>query len=144
MEDKSNRVTEYELSLSYIQHMYDTRHQIFQFVVAVNTGLLAVVFQFIKTDITKVVLSVIGAIITVALTLMAKRSLRYLQELEAYARNLEEILDFGLIKETGSKMPKGIDSSEYLLFVYFTFVVTWVFSSIYFSLSFFGIISLSL
>jgi hypothetical protein len=139
MSVKPNRVTEYELTLSYIQHMYDTRHHIFQFVVAVNTGLLAVVFQFIKSDITKVAMSIIGAIITLALTLMAKRSLRYLQELEYYAKSLEDCIGFGLIKETGAKMPKGLDSSIYLFFVYWTFVCTWVFLSIYFTLSFFGI-----
>lgn len=139
-----NRITEYELSISYIQHMYDTRNHIFQFVVAVNTGLFALVFQFIKNDLTKVAMSVIGAIITLALTLMARRSLRYLQELETYTQRLEEVLGFGLIKETCRNMPKGTDSSIYLFFVYWTFIVSWVFLSVYFALSFAGIITSNL
>lgn len=138
MANETNQVVEYEMTISYIHHMYDTRHQIFQFVVAVNTGLLAVVFQFLQSNITKVVLSLIGTIITLALTLMARRSLQYLHELEAYASHLEKPLGFGLIKETGEKMPKGIDSSMYLFFVYWSFVCTWIFLSIYYILLLLG------
>ncbi|PPC85730.1 MAG: hypothetical protein CTY37_07590 [Methylotenera sp.] len=131
---ETNRVSEYEMTVAYIHHMYDTRHHIFQFVVAVNTGLLAVVFQFLQTNLTKVVLSLIGAIITLALTLMARRSLQYLKEVENYAAQLEKIMGFGLIGETSSKMPKGRDSSMYLFFVYWTFVITWIFLSFYYML----------
>jgi ABC-type branched-subunit amino acid transport system permease subunit len=123
--------------------MYDTRHHIFQFVVAVNTGLLAVVFQFLKSDPTKFILSTIGAVITIALTLMARRSLRYLQEVECYAQHLEKIIGFGLIRETGGKMPKGADSSVYLFVVYWTFVCTWIFLSIYYILRSIGIVNLN-
>jgi hypothetical protein len=35
-----NRDVEYQQTMSYIQHMYDTRHQIFQFV-KVDSGRLA-------------------------------------------------------------------------------------------------------
>ena len=131
---ETNRVSEYEMTVAYIHHMYDTRHHIFQFVVAVNTGLLAVVFQFLQTNLTKVVLSLIGAIITLALTLMARRSLQYLKEVEIYAMQLEKVISFGLIGETSSKMPKGLDSSMYLFVVYWTFVITWIFLSFYYML----------
>lgn len=139
MRDSANRDIEYEQTIQYIQHMYDTRHQIFQFVVAINTGLLAVVFQFLQRDVTKVIMSLLGALVTIALTLMARRSLRYLQEVETYASELERALDFGLIQRTSERMPKGIDSSVYLFVVYWTFVATWIVLGAYYVLRVVGV-----
>ena len=118
--------------------MYDTRHHIVQFVVGINTALLAVVFQFLTTDFAKTVLSIVGGIVTLALTLMARRSLQYLAEVERYAQELEKQLGFGLIRETSARMPNGIDSSVYLFVVYWVLVTTWALLSIYYALSLFG------
>lgn len=118
-------------------HMYETRHQVFQFVVGANTALFALVFQFVTSAAAKSVLSLVGGIVTLALTLMARRSLRYLAEVENYAQGLEEGLGFNLLRETNARMPKGVDSSMYLIFVYWALVVIWAISGIYFVLSLF-------
>lgn len=118
-------------------HMYETRHQVFQFVVGANTALFALVFQFVTSAVAKSVLSVVGGIVTLALTLMARRSLRYLTEVERYAQGLEGELGFNLLSETNSRMPEGVDSSTYLIFVYWALVVIWAISGIYFILSLF-------
>jgi len=133
-----SREVEYDKTIAYIHYMYDTRHQIVQFVVGINTALFAVVFQFLKTDIAKTILSFLGCIVTLAFTLMAKRALRYLTEVELYAQELEEQLGFGLIQKTSARMPKGVDSSLYLLVVYWILVVTWALLSIYYALRLFG------
>jgi hypothetical protein len=132
-----NRETEYEQALAYLFHMYDTRHQVFQFVVGVNTALFALVFQFLTSNLAKSVLSIIGGIVTLALALLAKRSLRYLAELEKYAQWLEGKLGFSLLRETNARMPRGIDSSTYLFIVYWALVALWVVSGIYFVLRLF-------
>ena len=75
--------------MAYVQHMYDTRHQIFQFAVALNSALLAAIFQFIQEDSGRLALSLVGLFVTSAITLMARRSLAYLVVLEAYAAELE-------------------------------------------------------
>jgi hypothetical protein len=105
--------------------------------VGVNTALFALVFQFLTSNIAKSILSIVGGIVTLALTLMARRSLRYLAELEEYAKELEEKLGFGLLRETNARMPKGVDSSVYLFVVYWALVVSWTVSSIYFVLRLF-------
>ena len=133
----TNRDIEYEQTIAYVFHLYDTRHQVFQFVVGVNTALFALVFQFLTSNVAKSLLSIVGGIVTLALALMAKRSLRYLAELEKYAKELEEILGFGLLRETNARMPKGVDSSVYLLIVYWALVVIWTIASIYFVLRLF-------
>ena len=135
--ESHNRETEYEQAFAYLFHMHATRHQVFQFVVGVNTALFALVFQFLTSNLAKSVLSIVGGIVTLALTLMAKRSLRYLAELEKYAKWLEEELGFGLLRETNARMPKGVDSSMYLFVVYWALVVLWVVSSLYFLLRLF-------
>ena len=118
-----NREVEYAQTISYVQHMYDTRHQIFQFAVALNTGLLAVVFQFLTTTGSRLALSMLGGFVTLAITLMARRSWRYLSVLEQYAAELESKLGFGLVRETSSRMPKGADSTVYLFLIYWAFVL---------------------
>ena len=135
--EPNNRKTEYEQALAYLFHMYETRHQVFQFVVGINTALFALVFQFLTSNLAKSVLSIVGGIVTLALTLMARRSLRYLAELEKYAQWLEGELGFGLLRETNARMPKGVDSSTYLFVVYWALVVLWTVSSIYFLLRLF-------
>jgi len=111
--------------MSYIQHMYDTRHQIFQFAVALNSALLAAIFQFVKVDSGRLALALVGGFVTLALTLMARRSLAYLQVLEAYVQELEVERGFGLVRTTYARMPKGIDSSVYLHLVYWTLDLVW-------------------
>lgn len=135
----SGHEVEYDKTIAYIHHMYDTRHQIVQFVVGINTALLAVVFQFLTADIAKMILSILGGVVTLALTLMAKRSLRYLVEIEQYAQKLEAKMGFGLIRETSTRMPKGIDSSVYLFIVYWALVITWALLIIYYAIRLFGI-----
>ena len=135
--ETTNRVIEYEQTIAYIVHLYETRHQVFQFVVGVNTALFALVFQFLTSNIAKSILSIVGGIVTLALTLMAKRSLRYLVELEKYAQELEGELGFGLLRETNARMPRGVDSSVYLFIVYWVLVVIWTVSGIYFVLRLF-------
>jgi len=135
--DPNIRKTEYEQALAYLFHMYETRHQVFQFVVGVNTALFALVFQFLTSSLAKSVLSIVGGIVTLALTLMARRSLRYLAELEKYAKWLEGELGFSLLRETNARMPKGVDSSMYLFVVYWALVFLWAVSSVYFVLRLF-------
>jgi hypothetical protein len=121
--------------------MYDTRNHIFQFAIALNTGLIAVVFQFLDKDIARIGLSLVGGIATLVITLMAKRSWLYLLTLENYTKELEKRLNFHLISETALRMPKGIDSTLYLYYVYWLFVVTWITLSTYYSLRMFEVIS---
>jgi len=132
-----NRETEYEQALAYLMHMYETRHQVFQFVVGANTALFALVFQFVTSVVAKSVLSVVGGIVTLALTLMARRSVRYLAEVENYAQKLEKELGFNLLRETNGRMPKGVDSSVYLIYVYWALMVIWVIAGVYFMLELF-------
>lgn len=118
--------TEYQSGIAYIHHMHDTRHKILQFVVGINTALLAVVFEFVTSHTAKAILSLIGGLITVALALMATRSLKYLATMEDYVIELEAKLNFGLIRETRLRMPEGRDSNDYLLFVYWALAMTWL------------------
>jgi hypothetical protein len=135
--ESSSHEIEYVQTIAYVFHMYETRHQVFKFVVGINTALLAVVFQFLTSNIAKSVLSIFGGIVTLALTLMARRSLRYLAELEKYAQELEGQLSFGLVRETSARMPKGIDSNVYFFIVYWVLVAIWTILSIYFVLRLF-------
>jgi hypothetical protein len=132
----ANREIEYQQAMAYIQHMYDTRHQIFQFAVALNTALLAAIFQFVKTDSGQLALSALGGVVTIAVTLMARRSHAYLVVLEQYVMELETELGFGLVKTTGARMPKGIDSTLYLHFIYWLLVFVWLALIGYFALDF--------
>ncbi|MDZ4142354.1 MAG: hypothetical protein U1C48_10145 [Methylotenera sp.] len=136
-----NSDVEYQMAISYIHHMYDTRNHIFQFAIALNTGLIAVVFQFLDKDIARIGLSLVGGIATLVITLMAKRSWLYLLTLESYTKELEKRLNFHLISETALRMPKGIDSTLYLYYVYWLLVVTWITLSTYYSLRMFAVIS---
>jgi hypothetical protein len=121
-----NRDIEYQATMSYVQHMYDTRHQIFQFAVALNSALLAAIFQFIREDSGRLALSLVGLFVTSAITLMARRSRVYLVVLEAYAAELETELGFGLVRTTSARMPKGVDSTLYLHFIYWILVMVWI------------------
>jgi len=135
-----NHEIEYEQTLAYLMHMYDTRHQVFQFVVGSNTALFALVFQFVTSTVAKSILSVVGGLVTLALTLMAMRSLRYLAEVEKYAQKLEEELGFNLLRVTNARMPKGVDSSIYLVYVYWALVIIWAITSVYFVAGLFTIL----
>ena len=119
--------------MSYIQHMYDTRHQIFQFAVALNSALLAAIFQFVKSDGGRLGLSALGGVVTISVTLMARRSRAYLVVLEQYVAELEAELGFGLVRTTAARMPKGIDSTIYLLFIYWLLVIVWLVLITYFA-----------
>ena len=129
----ANREVEYAQAMSYIQHMYDTRHQIFQFAVALNTALLAAIFQFVEAGSGRLTLSLLGGAVTLAITLMARRSRRYLVELEKYTVELEQTLGYGLVTKTAARMPKGVDSTLYLHFIYWILVVVWAVLSLYFA-----------
>lgn len=130
----SFRETEYSNAILYIFHMYDTRHHIFKFVIGINTAMIAIVFQYLSSDFTKFIFSLIGCITTLSLTLMAKRSFRYLLNLEEYAKKLERELNLSLLNEPSSKMPKGWDSSVYLFVVYYFLVIIWFLLAVYFLL----------
>jgi hypothetical protein len=119
--------------------MYETRHNIFKFTVVLNTALLALVFQFVAADVIKLIFSIVGMTVTISLTLMARRSLRYLSEIENYAKKLEGIIGFGLISETGARMPKGFDSSFYLFVVYWVISIMWEILTIYYISRVFGV-----
>lgn len=118
--------------MSYIQHMYDTRHQIFQFAVALNSALIAAIFQFVQVDSGRLALSLLGGFVTLVVTLMARRSGRYLAELEAYTKEMEQGLGYGLVGTTSARMPKGIDSTVYLHMIYWALVLVWVGLSVYY------------
>jgi len=120
-----NREVEYEQTIAYVHHMYDTRHHIFQFAVGLNTALLAIIFQFLTTDGAKFALCALGGLVTLAIALMARRSWAYLNVLEQYAKELEGRIGFALVRETSARMPKGMDSTVYLFIVYWAFVVMW-------------------
>jgi hypothetical protein len=128
-----NREIEYQQAMSYIQHLYDTRHQSFQFAVALNTALLAAIFQFVKVDSGRLALSLLGGAVTLAITLMARRSRRYLVELEKYTAELEQSLGYGLVTATAARMPKGVDSTLYLHFIYWILVLVWAVLSLDFA-----------
>ena len=134
-----NREVEYTQTIAYIQHMYDTRHQIFQFVVALNTGLMAVVFQFLQSDKSRMALSILGGFVTLATLLMARRSWTYLNVLESYAMELESTLGYGLVRCTSARMPKGTDSTVYLFLIYWALVLMWVILSVVYVLRSFGV-----
>jgi hypothetical protein len=121
-----NKEVEYAQAIGYIHHMYDTRHRIFQFSVALNTALVAGVVQFVDADTTRLALAIVGGVVSLVVSLMARRSYLYLQFLEQYTRELEEQLDYGLVRETGARMPSGIDSTVYFLFVYNLAIVIWL------------------
>jgi hypothetical protein len=106
--------------------MYNTRHQIFQFVVALNSGLAAVVFQFLHSDKSRFALSLLGGFVTLATTFMARRSWKFLSVLETYTAELEEQLGFGLVRVSSGRMPKGIDSTVYLFLIYWALVLMWL------------------
>ncbi|HLQ76227.1 MAG TPA: hypothetical protein VK210_02675 [Terriglobia bacterium] len=136
--ENGNREVEYSQTIAYIHHMYDTRHQIFQFLVALNTGLMAVVFQFLQTDKSRMTLSLLGGFVTLATLLMARRSWTYLNVLESYAMELEDKLGYGLVRCTSSRMPKGTDSTVYLFLIYWALVLMWVALSAVYVLRSFG------
>lgn len=133
-EKKSIKEIEYIQAISYIFHMYDTRHHIFKFIVGINTVMIAIVFQYLSSDITKLFFSIISGVITLSLTFMAKRSFIYLINLEEYTKKLEEDLNIALITKPSSQMPKGSDSSIYLFITYYFLFFIWVLLSIYFLL----------
>jgi len=128
-----NRDIEYQATMSYVQHMYDTRHQIFQFIVALNSALLAAIFQFVQVNTGRLALAMLGGVVTVSKTLMARRSRQYLQVLEAYAAELEAELGFGMVRTTTARMPKGIVSTSYLHFVYWVLVTVWIALTAYYA-----------
>ena len=136
---KGDRNVEYQQTIAYVHHMYDTRHRIFQFAIAVNAGLLAIVFQMADSPIARAVISVMGCAVMVFMTLLAKRSNLYLNELEEYAKELETSLGFHMVRLTTSRMPKGITSTSYLFYSYWLMVVVWSFLLLYFALKTFGL-----
>ncbi|MFK7965537.1 MAG: hypothetical protein AB8C46_16375 [Burkholderiaceae bacterium] len=117
---------EYSKTIDYIHHLYETRGKIFQFAVALNTGLLVIVFQWLTESIAKLGMSAVGFALTLTMMFMAARSWRYLQELEKYACELELALGFSLVTTTSRRMPKGLDSTHYLLFIFAMFVLMWL------------------
>ena len=125
---------EYVQNLEYIRHMSDTRSQIFQFCVTLNSGLLAVVFQFLTENATKIIISALAGVITLAITLMAARSLKYLKALESVVIEIETNLGASLIRDTNAKTPKGIDSSTYLILTYWLLCLMWIAILIFLSL----------
>jgi hypothetical protein len=120
-----NYETEYVQAMSYIQHMYNTRHQIFQFVVALNTGILVGVFQFAHSARQRAAFCGLCEAVTLAITLMARRSQTYLHVLEEYTRELEERIGCRMVRNTTARMPKGLNSTQYLFFVYWALVLLW-------------------
>ena len=52
--------------------------------------------------------------------------------LETYAEELEAALGFGLVRTTSARMPKGIDSTLYLHFIYWILVMVWSVLTVYF------------
>ncbi|MBL4566917.1 MAG: hypothetical protein JKY85_02660 [Porticoccus sp.] len=121
---------EYDKILSYIIHLYDTRHKIFQFCVSINTILLAVIFQYIDELAAKFFLSIFAGAITISLSLMGIRSWRYLCTLEQCVGNVEEKLGLSALKIASSKMPRGMDSTKYLFFVYLLMSILWIVLSV--------------
>jgi hypothetical protein len=117
---------EYKECMSYVQHMYDTRHHIFQFIVGLNTALFAGLSQVAHTAHEKLAVCVLGFVVTVTMALMARRSSTYLRTLEAYTKEVEAKVGFGMLTTTTSRMPRGLDSTKYLFVVYWSIVCAWV------------------
>lgn len=141
--DKTNKEfdisIEYQGTLSYLHHMYDTRHRIFQFGILVNAGLLAVVFKAADSPTARVLISVMGFVVVYSLTLMAIRSDQYRIQVEEYAQELETKLGFGLVTVTNQRMPKGLESANYLFYSYRAMVLIWILLTLHFSFEVFGI-----
>lgn len=134
-----NRDVEYEQAIEYIHHMYDTRHQIFQFAIGLNTVLLAAVFQFLTTDLARLAMSLLGGCATLAIALMARRAHTYTGVLETYCKELETQLGFGLVGYTSSRMPVGWDSTVYLFLVYWLFIAAWIVLFAFYGLRYAGL-----
>jgi len=133
---------EYSKTIDYIHHLYETRSKIFQFAVALNTGLLIIVFQYLTESVAKLGMSALGFAVTFVIVLMAKRSWRYLQELEKYACELELSLGYSLVTTTSRRMPKGLDTTHYLLLVFGVFAFMWLALGANYSLRLLGLSAL--
>lgn len=139
-----DRSVEYQQTISYLHHMYDTRHRIFQFGIFVNAGLLAVVFKVAESSIAKISISMMGILIIFSLTLMAIRSDQYRKQVERYAEELEGKLGFELVRVTNQRMPKGLDSTKYLFYSYWAMVFIWALLLIYFLFEAFGVLNINI
>ena len=123
--------TEYKEALSYLQHMFDTRHRIFNFTIALNAGFLAIVFRLAQTTGARLLLCGVGLIITTCMMLMARRSAEYLNQMEIYTEEIEGPLGFGLVAKTNQRMPKAVTSTQYLFFAYWVLVIVWILLTVY-------------
>jgi hypothetical protein len=96
--------------------------------------MLAVVFQFLTQDAARLAVAFAAGLATLAITLMARRAYQYTAVLEDYTAELEQRLGFGLIATSRERMPKGLDSTRYLFFVYWGFVSLWSGLAIHYTL----------
>lgn len=122
---------EYEQAFEYIRHLYDTRHSLFNFFVTVNGAFLTVIFQFVTDLDGRLVLAGLGLCYSVLMTLTARRSLLYLDNLLAISMEIEHALGLSLLAKAKISMPKGVDSNQYFRFFYYSSVVLWIFLFIY-------------
>ena len=131
--------TEYGQTISYLHHMFDTRHKVFQFSIAINAALLAVVFQMADTVPARLVTSVMGFAVMIFFVLFIRRSNLYLEEIEKYAKQLEQEIGFNLVSKTTERMPPGIKTTNYFLFTYYALILLWVFVLTYLFSQLFGL-----
>ena len=122
-----DRTVEYQQAIIHLHHMYDTRHKIFQFSVVINAALLTIAFKMPELSLERVLMALMGFLITMFITLMAIRSNKYLKQVEVYTEELESFIGFGLINTTNKRMPKGIDSTSYFFYTYWAMILLWLF-----------------
>ena len=133
----ANKEVEYAQAISYIHHMYDTRHKAFHFMLVINAALLAVQFnsKLLASSIERLPISLFGLLVTISLMLFALRNSKATDKYESEAIKIEAELGFSLITSANQKSIGGMHSGIYLTSIYVICSLFWLGYSTYIGLT---------
>lgn len=124
---KGNKEVEYAQAMSYLQHMFETRHKAFHFMLIINVALLAVQFnsKATITSIEKLIVSVFGFLITALLLGFARRNATANAKIQIEVIKIEEQLGYSLLSSSHYSKIKGPHSGIYLTSIYVICMIIW-------------------
>jgi uncharacterized membrane protein YjjP (DUF1212 family) len=130
---KSNREIEYTHVHARIEHLYDTRLHVFNFVLILNAALLAAVQQLTSDPVQKCVISFFGILATSFMLLIERRTIFVADQYVEYLKELEIELSLSLQTTIDQKLKKSkFRTRSYFSVLYFILILMWLIQISYF------------
>lgn len=129
-----DKETEYKELGTFLRYLLDYRLKIFNFAVAFNGALLALIYTYIKTAIIgQILLCFLGLISSMVFLFLEKRIVFIYSQHLRYIMEVERFLDFGAVSKVAPRLKKGVITiRRCFLFLHACLLLIWLWQLVHF------------